>query len=88
MKCLTTIYHTGTYKRGDLILTVTRNGQRLGIISDVIVTRTNSLYYYVRYANGTQVILDPSEIVPFENGDLQSLAALLALKGEIRANAL
>ena len=80
MKCITTIYHTAEYQTGDIVMHVDRHGQRLAIISDAVTSRSGDLYYLVKFSNGCSSFSDPADIVPIENGDLQNLAAMLAIK--------
>ena len=80
MKCITTIYHTAEYQIGDIVMHVDQHGQRLAIISDSVTSRSGDQYYLIKFSNGCSSFVDPADIVPFENGDLQNLSAMLALK--------
>lgn len=74
MKCITTIYH-----KGDVVLTVCRGANRLGIIYDVIESRWGDIYYNIHYPNGCYSLKDPEDVIPIENGDHNSLATLVSL---------
>ena len=80
MKCITTIYHSAEYKTGDIVMHVDRHGQRLAVISDAVTSRSGDQYYLIKFSNSCSCFVDPADIVPFENGDLQNLAAMLAIK--------
>ena len=81
MKCITTIYHSSDYQIGDIVVHVDRTGQRLAVVEDLVESRYGGdLYYYIKFSNGRKAFVDPADIVPVENGDLQNLAAMLALK--------
>ena len=79
MKCITTIYHNGICNKGDIVLTVCRGANRLGIIYDVCETKWGDIYYNIHYPNGCYSLKDPEDVIPIENGDRNSLAALVAM---------
>lgn len=84
MKCITTIYHKGICNKGicnkgDIVLTVCRGANRLGIIYDVCKTKWGDIYYNIHYPNGCYSLKDPEDVIPIVNGDINSLASLVAI---------